>query len=66
MVAKHVNKRNAGKPRLRSLATLAATFSVVASIVTFNNYVKPTGAKVNLREFDVSRIRLRLAWVTSP
>ena len=47
MVAKHVNKRNAGKPRLRSLATLAATFSVVASIVTFNNYVKPTGAKVN-------------------
>ena len=47
MVAKHVNKRNAGKPRLRSLAALAATFSVVASIVTFNNYVKPTGAKVN-------------------
>ena len=26
----HVNKKNAGKPRLRSIAALAATFSVVA------------------------------------
>ena len=37
MVAKHVNKKNAGKPRvlvvnalLHSLAAVAATFSVVA------------------------------------
>ena len=43
MVAKHVNKKNAGKPRVRSLAALAATFR----FVTFNNYVKPPGAKVN-------------------
>ena len=47
MVAKHVNKKNAGKPRLRSIAALAAIFSVVVSIVTFNNDVKPPGAKVN-------------------
>ena len=30
MVANHVNKKNAGKPRLRSIAVLAATCSVVA------------------------------------
>ena len=30
LVAKHVNKKNAGKPWLRSLAALAATFNVVA------------------------------------
>ena len=29
------------------------------SIVTFNNYVKPTAAKVSFGEFDVSRIRPR-------
>ena len=46
MVAKHVNKKFAGKPRvlsintlLHSLATLAATFRL--SIVTFNNDAKP-------------------------
>ena len=38
MVAKHEKQESAGKPRLRSLAALAATFSVVASIVAFNNY----------------------------
>ena len=41
MVANHVNKKNAGKPRLRSIAALAATCSVVAF------YVKPPSAKVN-------------------
>ena len=50
MVAKHVNKKNDGKPRvlaiyvlLHSLAALAATFSVMArlSIVNFNNDAKP-------------------------
>ena len=44
MVAKHVNKKNAGKPRvsvinalLHALAALAATFSAEA----FNNDAKP-------------------------
>ena len=45
MVAKHVNKKNAGKPRvlainalLHSFAAVAATFSAaVLFIVTFNN-----------------------------
>ena len=49
MVAKHVNKKNAGKPRvlainalLLSLAALATTFSAVAPyIVDFNNDAKP-------------------------
>ena len=48
MVAKHENKKNAGKPRvlainvlLHSLVALAATFSAVASFVTFNNDVRP-------------------------
>ena len=59
MVAKHVNEKNAGKPRLRSLAALAATFSVVAFYCYLNNYVKLPGAKVNVGEFDVSRIRPR-------
>ena len=35
MIAKHINKKNAGKPH--SLAAPAATFSAVALIVTFNN-----------------------------
>ena len=57
MVAKHVNKKNAGKPRvlainalLHSLAALAATFSAV------DNYSKPL-PKWILREFDEPRIR---------
>ena len=65
MVAKHVNKKFAGKPRvlaittlLHSLAALAATFSAVASIVTFNNDAKPPPKRI-LGEFDVSRIRLQ-------
>ena len=49
MVAKHVNKKNAGKPRvlainalLHSLAALATIFSAVAVyIVDFNNDAKP-------------------------
>ena len=60
MVAKHVNNKNAGKPRvlainapLHSLAALAETFSV---FVTLNNDAKPP-PKWILREFDVSRIR---------
>ena len=47
MVAKHVNKKNAGKPRvsainalLHSLVALAATFGEMAFyIVNFNNDV---------------------------
>ena len=45
MVATHVNKKNAGKPRLRSLATRLKPSVLWLSIVTFNNYVKPPGAK---------------------
>ena len=52
MVAKHVNKKNASKPRflaiyaiLHSLAALAATFSAVVFKAT---------AKVNLREFSIA------------
>ena len=49
MVAKHVNKKSAGKPRvlainalLHSPAALAATFTAMALyIVTFNNDAKP-------------------------
>ena len=49
MVAKHVNKKSAGKPRvlainalLNSPAALAATFSaMVFYFVTFNNDAKP-------------------------
>ena len=47
MVAKHVNKKNAGKPRvlavnalLNSRAALAATFSAV-TFYCFNNDAKP-------------------------
>ena len=65
MVAKQVNKKNAGKPRvlainslLHSLAALAATFSDVA-FYWHLQWWKAT-AKVNLSEFDVSRIRPRL------
>ena len=59
MVAKHVNKKNAGKPRvlainalLHSLAALAATFSAV------DNDAKPPPKWIS-REFDVPRIRPR-------
>ena len=62
MVAKHVNKKNAGKPRvlainalLHSLGALAATFSAGLSIVNLSNDAKPP-PKLILREFDVSRI----------
>ena len=48
MVAKHVNKKNAGKPLvlainalLHSLAAVVATFSALAFCVTFNNDAKP-------------------------
>ena len=48
MVARNVNKKNAGKPLvlvinalLHSLAALTATFSAVISIVTFIKDVKP-------------------------
>ena len=41
------------------LPPFAATFSAVASIVTYNNDVRPQ-PKWILREFDVSRFRPRL------
>ena len=61
MVAKHVNKKNPGKPRflainafLHSLAALLLQPSVLwLSIVTFNNDAKPPPKSI-LREFDVS------------
>ena len=66
MVAKHVNKKNAGKPRvlainalLHSLLLLLKPSVMCLSIVTFNNDAKPP-TKWILREFDVSWIRPRL------
>ena len=62
MVAKLVNKENAGKPRvlafnalLHSLAALAAIFSTVAFYCYFYDAKPPA-----LLEFDVSRVRPRL------
>ena len=62
MVGKHVNKKNAGKPRvlaisalLHSLAAVTASFSAVAFYCYFYD-AKPR-SKWILREFDVSWIR---------
>ena len=66
MVAKHVNKKNAGKPRVWRLmlfythVLLLLQPSVLwLSIATFNNDAKPP-PKWILLEFDVFRIRRRL------
>ena len=72
MVVKHVNKKYAGKPRVLAkmlfnthLLLLLQPSVLWLSIVSFNNDSKPP-PKWILREFDVSRIRPRLAWVSSP
>ena len=66
MVAKHVNKKNAGKPRvlainalLHSRAALAATFSAVAFYCYLYNEAKQP-PKWILLEFDVFGIWPRL------
>ena len=71
MVGKHVNKKNAGKPRvlaisalLHSLAAVTASFSAVAFYCYFYD-AKPR-SKWILREFDVSWIRPPAWRVTSP
>ena len=57
MVAKHVNIKNVGKPRVLLLLLQPSVRWI--SIVTFNNDAKPPPRWI-LREFDVSRIRSRL------
>ena len=66
MVTKHVNKKNAGKPRVlviilfyTHLLLLLQPSVLWLSIVTFNNDARPP-SKWILREFDVSRIRPRV------
>ena len=66
MVAKHVNKKYAGKPRVLAkmlfnthLLLLLQPSVLWLSIVSFNNDAKPP-PKWILREFDVSRIGPRL------
>ena len=67
MVAKHVNKKNAGKPLVFRRLMLFYTHVLLllqpsvqwVSIATFNNDAKPL-PKWILREFDVFRIRPRL------
>ena len=66
MVAKHVNKKYAGKPRVLAKMLLNTPLLLLLqpsvlwlSIVSFNNDAKPP-PKWILREFDVSRIGPRL------
>ena len=62
MVAKHVNRENAGKPRVLAINVLLLLLQPLVlwlSIVTFNNDAKPL-PKWILRKYDVSQIRPRL------
>ena len=62
MVAEHVNKKNAGKPCSSCCNLQCCGFLLVLLIIMWSH----PAPKWILREFDVSRIRPRLAWVTSP
>ena len=66
MVAKHVNKKNAGKPRVSRLMLFYTHLLLLLrpsvlwfSIATLKNDAKPS-PNWSLRKFDVSRIRPRL------